>query len=462
MKDEGKERNAKLLEYLGGRRWFGEKGANVRGARIADSIPVTWRDSDEHYVVARVRVEGETPAYYQLFLRESDASYADALEDETFCRGLVDAFAAGCTFDHAGSRWVIQSETDAPFKVPADARIRLGSAEQSNSSLFVGAQAVLKLFRKVAPGVHPDLEVTRFLTTERRFLHTPALLGSIHFVDAQGPWAAGMLQELVPGATDAWTHALECARPWFESDTPDDAIPFAGEAERLGEITRRMHDALASGDKGSPFERLNADAGDLEAWTASAVATMKRAMKSARREAEADAMEAAIRAGVKGIERDAGPKIRVHGDYHLGQVLRSVTNTFLVVDFEGEPARPLEERRRPQSPLRDVAGMLRSFGYAAAVAGEEALGSGLSALGEAEVASRRERWESALREAFLNAYFRAESREPTTVLPRSRANADRLIRLFETEKAFYELQYELDHRPDWAWIPLRAIDRMRE
>ena len=446
MTGAGNERNAALLEYLGGRRWFGEKGARIRGARIADSIPVTWRDSSERFVVARARVEGDIPAYYQLFLRDGDASYTDALEDETFRRGLVDAFAAGCTFDHAGLRWVIQSETDAPFKVPADARIRPGSAEQSNTSLFVGSQAVLKLFRKVAPGVHPDIEVTRFLTIERRFLHAPALLGSIHFIDAQGPWAAGMLQELVPGAVDAWSHALECARPWFASGAPEDAIPFSGEAERLGAITREMHDALASGDKGSPFERLDADARDLDAWAASAVATMRRAMKSAKREADADAMESAIRDTVKGIERDAGAKIRVHGDYHLGQVLRSVTNAFLIVDFEGEPARPLEERRTPQSPLRDVAGMLRSFAYAAATLGKEQPGHGA-------------RWEQAMREAFLRGYFGTDSERD--VIPRSRANADRLIRLFEVEKAFYELQYEIDHRPDWAWIPLRAIETLQ-
>lgn len=446
MRDQGPEmHDAGLLEYLKARRWFGDKGAVIRGARIAEAIPVTWRDSNEHFVVARARVEGDTTVHYQLFLREGDASFTDALDDETFRRGLVDAFAAGCTFEHAGTRWVIQSETDAPFKVPADARIRLGSAEQSNTSLFVGSQAVLKLFRKIAPGVHPDLEVTRFLTIERRFLHAPALLGSIHFIDAQGAWAAGMLQELVPGATDAWAYALECARPWFESATARDPIPFAAEAGQLGAITRAMHDTLASGDQGSPFERLDAGAHDLDAWAASAVATMRRAMRSAKREGEADAMETAIRAMIRGIERDAGARIRVHGDYHLGQVLRSVTNTFLVVDFEGEPARPLEERRRPQSPLRDVAGMLRSFGYAAATLGE----------GRPEL---QERWEQAMREAFLRGYFEAASERD--VVPRARAHADRLIRLFETEKAFYELQYEIDHRPDWAWIPLRAIDRL--
>lgn len=457
-----------LLDYLPRQRWFGERSATVRTATIADAIPVEWPDAPGRFVVARARVEAGSPTHYQLFLREGDASFADALEDSAFRRGLVDAFAAGCTFTNGAARWVIQSETEAPFKVPADASITPGRAEQSNSSLFVGSQAVLKLFRKIAPGVHPDLEVTRFLTIERRFLHTPALLGSIHFIDGEGPWAAGMLQELVPGATDAWSHALDCARPWLESGDRPETPPFTGEAERIGAITRAMHDALGSGDPGSAFEPRAAEASDLDEWTDATVAMMRRALRSAKRESDAAAFERAIRATVHGMAQDAGAKIRIHGDYHLGQVLRSMTDAFLIVDFEGEPARPLEERRRPHSPLRDVAGMLRSFAYAAAVAGRSASGSRLSAFGKKEDASRGERWESTLRSAFLAGYFAGEvsapatqSREPTAILPRSRANAERLIRLFEWEKAFYELQYEVDHRPDWAWIPLRAIESLR-
>jgi maltose alpha-D-glucosyltransferase/alpha-amylase len=282
-------------------------------------------------------------------------------------------------------------------------------------------------------------------------MHTPALLGTIHFVDTEGAWAAGMLQELVPGATDGWTHALDCVRPWFERED-DSAPPFTGEAERLGAITRELHEVLASGDPGSPFAASDASSSDLAGWTDGAVATMRRALRTSKNEKDADAYERTIRDIASRVGDDAGAVIRVHGDYHLGQILRSVTNAFLVVDFEGEPSRPLEQRRAPASPFKDVAGMLRSFGYAAATLGGKA-------------AERRDAWERAVREAFLSGYFGA-NRPPTasrpSILPRSRAHADALISLFEIEKAFYELQYELDHRPDWAWIPMRAIERLAE
>ena len=475
MRDQrsGGQEDTALLEYLRGRRWFGEKGAAVSGATIADEIPVQWRDDGPRYRVARARVDGETAAHYQLFLTEGKDPFADALEQEEFARGLVDAFAAGCTFDREGVRWIIQSESEAPLKVPPDAKIRLSSAEQSNTSIVIGEQAILKLFRKVAPGVHPDLEVTRFLTIERRFLHTPALLGTIHFADREGTWAAGMLQELVPGATDAWSHALECARPWFTDAERPDTVPFVGEAERLGAITREMHETLASGDPGSPFERRAATPEDLARWTESTVAMARRALASLERAAPdsartlggAEPFIARIRENVARIGADAGAVVRIHGDYHLGQVLRSMTDAFLIVDFEGEPARPLEERRRHQSPLRDVAGMLRSFAYAAA------LGSRKSALGDEEAAYRRATWEDGIRDAFLRGYLaertqpRAERPAPRAepgILPGSSASTRRLIELFETEKAFYELQYEIDHRPDWRWIPERALRLLAE
>jgi maltokinase len=444
--------NAALLDYLRSRRWFGEKGAELRGARLVDVIPVQWDGSEERFLVARARVDAASPVFYQLFLREGDRTFGDALESDAFRRGVVEAFAGGCTLTQGHARWVIESESSAPFKVPADADIRLSKVEQSNSSVIIGSQAILKLFRRLEPGVHPDLEVTRFLTVERRFLHTPALLGTIHFVDTEGVWAAGMLQELVPGATDGWTHALSCAREWFERPG-DDPPPFVGEAERLGGITREMHEALASGDPGSPFAAAEATAADVSGWADATVAMLRRALKTARREGDAAVVEQRVRAITAAIAGDAGSKIRIHGDYHLGQVLRSVTNAFLVVDFEGEPARPLEQRRAPHSPLKDVAGMLRSFGYAAATLGGQS--------GE-----RRDIWERAVREAFLRGYF-AGNQSPASdhrppLLPRSRAHADALIALFEIEKAYYELQYELDHRPGWAWIPEAAIARLAE
>lgn len=474
----GGDESRELVAFLRSQRWFGEKARDIRSAAVLDTVPVQWAGSAARFAVARVRVETEDgPADYQLFLREDGDRYADALEDDGFRRGLVHAFATGASFQGGDARWAVESESAASFKVPADAPITLSAAEQSNSSLVIGTQAILKLFRKLTPGVHPDLEVTRFLTIERRFLHTPALLGSIHFADARGVAAAGMLQELVPGAMDGWRYALECSGAYFRSGTADDPMPFEREAEELGAVTRAMHEAMASGDPGGAFEWHAATAADVRAWTRAAAEMIDRASRSLDRAAAEQRLPsqrvdeartiAEKRLGyvewmselAGEIGSDAGGCTRVHGDYHLGQVLRSATNQFLVIDFEGEPARPLEERRRRNSPLRDVAGMLRSFSYAAAAGGQLARESSGPRRSPHEAHIRASRWERSAREAFLRGYFGAPPARHD-LLPHSRNNAARLIALFEAEKVFYELQYELDHRPDWVWIPLRGIGKL--
>jgi maltose alpha-D-glucosyltransferase/alpha-amylase len=155
------------------------------------------------------------------------------------------------------------------------------------------------------------------------------------------------------------------------------------------------------------------------------------------------------------ISDDAGRRIRHHGDYHLGQVLQTRDGDFFVIDFEGEPARPLQERRTKHSALRDVAGMMRSFAYAAATCAERARPE----LGEADAKTRAHRWERELREAFLRGYL-PEGREHPPFLPRARARLDVLLTLFETEKVLYELAYELNNRPTWVWIPLRGLVTM--
>jgi trehalose synthase-fused probable maltokinase len=461
-----------LLDTLRGKRWFGEKGRELTGAEITDTIPVQWPDSDTRYLVARVRAAtGKADSFYQLFLIDGEATYRDALEDDGFRRGLVHAFATGASFESGGARWIIESESDAPFVVPASAPIRLSTAEQSNSSVMIGSEAVLKLFRRLSPGVHPDLEVTRFLTIERRFVHTPVLLGAIHFADANGVSVAGMLQEQVPGAVDGWHYALGRAREFFAAQSTGQDVPFAEDAEQLGAVTRALHDALASGEQGSAFEMHPATEDDVRVWAQRAQAMIDRSLRSLERalsdrrfsgDAKAPATAAVERRQhyldwidrlASGIAADAGASIRVHGDYHLGQVLRSVANRFLVIDFEGEPSRPLEERRARTSPLRDVAGMLRSFSYAAAAAA-----AGAASVEEA-ARVRVTQWEQAVRAAFLRGYF-GERGGTLEILPSSRTNAGRVMSFFEAEKLFYELQYELDHRPDWVWIPLRGITEL--
>lgn len=467
----------RLAAYLSAQRWFGGKGRRIVGVAVSDAIPVRWHVSRAQFIVARAKVSTELGTeFYQLFLTEG-GELTDALEKPEFTRGLADAFQTGASFAGDGVRWIVQSETRTPLVVPPNAAIRVSKTEQTNSSVVLGDEAILKLFRKLESGVHPDVEVTRFLTSERRFAHVPALLGTIRFETADGIAVAGMMQELVPGARDGWSYALECASPYLRATDESAVLPFEKDAMQLGGVTRALHEALASGSAGSEFELDAADVDDVVLWTRKtremieeSLAALDRALSEGRVPKEQRvASRVLVRRRTQflgwlgemtaGIAADAGGNARVHGDYHLGQVLRSAAGEFLVIDFEGEPARPLQERRARQSPLRDVAGMLRSFAYAAAAGarppteGHRPLASGDHA------ASRSGRWELAIRNAFLEGYF-ARNDGNAALLPRARDNSARLIALFEAEKVFYELQYELDHRPDWIWIPLQGIAQL--
>ena len=458
--------SAELLAFLRTKRWFGDKARRVRAVTVRDSIPVEWPNSDKPFSVLRIDVEvDEGTSTYQAFIERGTGRLNDALEDPDFRRGLIDAFVRDLSFEDAGARWRFRSESKGVFVAPPGASIRLASAEQSNSSVIVDGQAILKLFRRLEAGIHPDVEVTRFLTIDRQFVHVPVLLGTVVFEDARGTTTAGMLQELVPDAVDAWTYALTTSRTWFSGRGDVDRPPFVKDAEQLGRITRALHETLATGDRGSAFERRSVDDQDLRDWTTQTTEMIRRATTSlgraiaagtiaesilarARMVAEAGArFSNTLAERTRAIGADRGAKTRTHGDYHLGQVIRSSANQFLVIDFEGEPARPLNERRAHHSPMRDVAGMLRSFAYAAAVSAAE---------GGSDTHERSRRWEQEVRDAFLRGYFDPVP-EAAGILPSQRENGERLIALFETEKIFYELQYELDHRPEWVWIPLSGI-----
>jgi maltose alpha-D-glucosyltransferase/alpha-amylase len=465
-----------LLAFLKTKRWFGDKARRIRAVTVRDSVPVEWPNSDKPFSVLRLDVEAdEGTSTYQAFIERGTGRMNDALEDPDFRRGLIDAFVQDLVFEQDAVRWRFTSEGKGTLVAPPTAVIRLSGAEQSNSSVIVDGQAILKLFRKLEPGIHPDVEVTRFLTIDRQFVNVPVLLGTVAFEDSHGTTIAGMLQELVPGAVDGWTHALRMARAFLDggqrrrtATADSDDADFGGDAEQLGIVTRALHETLASGDPGTDFERRPVGDDDLRRWTQQTTAMIDRATTSLRRAIDAgsvparalgqanavaqagDRVASRMLQGARAMGTDRGSKTRTHGDYHLGQLLRSATGQFLVIDFEGEPARPLSERRAHQSPLRDVAGMLRSFAYAAAVGAAEAGGG-------ADVGERARRWERETRDAFLRGYFREHSAGKNAILPSRRENADRLLTLFETEKIFYELQYELDHRPEWVWIPLSGI-----
>jgi maltose alpha-D-glucosyltransferase/alpha-amylase len=482
-------RSDELLGFLMRQRWFGAKGAAPTHARIMDLIPLPWADG--RYAIARVAVrDSGGDRAYQLpiavytesvprhdaviaTIRDAGRSLvlADAVHDPVFRASLADALATGTVVQAGDTRWI--AEVVSPTPRGDDSSTTIGAAEQSNTSIIIDGRAIYKLFRILTPGIHPDVEITRFLTTTAHFANTPALLAETRIETGDESITSGMVQEFLPGSKDAWAYALDRGRPYFAApanrESPNE---FVADARRLGTVTRALHDALASGAepafapeafRAEDLERaanrvrqsIRSSLSLLEAQTETGRIPATRAAEARSLVRRADDYANLIDEIVDTIGDDLGSRIRTHGDYHLGQVLRTASGDFAVIDFEGEPARPLAERRQKAPPLRDVAGMLRSIAYAAAT---------LAASVERQLdLPTRElltaRWERDVRYGFLTAYL-ARQGGNATLLPRNESNAARLLLFFEIEKSFYELAYELNNRPEWVGIPMRGIAKL--
>jgi len=478
-----------LIRFLMRQRWFGRKGSSPTHARVAELIPLPWGDGS--YAIARVAVrDAGAEREFQLPIGLRDhASTAnggviasierdgrsltlyDAVHDTSFRAQLADALAKSGSVETGSSRFVVDV-VRAGWLADGDRATTVASAEQSNTSIVIGDRAIYKLFRALTPGVHPDVEVTRFLTTTARFANTPPLLAETRIEASDVVITTGMLQEYLPGSSDAWSFALARSRPYFGAPiNRDPTNDFVVDARRLGTITRAMHDALGSGTDAAfapePFRvedlerqahRVQQSIRDslslLEAQTETGKIPGQRVAEARALVRRADHYVGFVDEIVDTVGDDLGSRIRTHGDYHLGQVLRTTNDDFMIIDFEGEPARTLEERRQKMSPLRDVAGMLRSFSYAAAtMAGEVA-----KKLEMTTRELRSARWERDVRAEFLAGYLAASARAP--LLPADETNLRALVSLFETEKAFYELSYELNNRPEWVGIPMKGIARL--
>ena len=478
-----------LIAFLQQQRWFAAKGSKLSAAALANFIVAPWGAG--RFALAHVLVRGPDGEHiYQLPLATHASVPADvpktailstapvvydAVLDPEFRLGLIKALVTGASIVGSdGAMWVAEATSPKSLALPDDVATRVGSAEQSNTSIVVGDAAIVKLFRTLKRGTHPDVEVTRFLTTRAGFTNTPALLASMRFEDGAGPMMSGMMQTLIGGATDAWAHALAKGKSYFVAGSREPANTLLDDAKRLGVVTRAMHDALASDDTDPAFAPEPATPEDLDRWSTrikgsvrDSLALLERQLASPafpkQRGAEARALVARrdhFTAWIDEIDEtlgdDLGMLIRVHGDYHLGQVLRTSSGNFAVIDFEGEPSRSLDERREKTSPLKDVAGMLRSFGYAAAtlaMAAEKSLDMPTREL-------RSARWERDVRAAFIAGYLGNADDDAPDILPEETEHVHLLIALFEAEKAFYELTYELNNRPDWAWIPMRGISKL--
>lgn len=491
-----------LIEFLQRQRWFGGKGRSLADVHVADVISLSTDAAARLLAIVRVAYRGGECERYvvPLTIRPRDGQNdlralielpgSDA--HEWICDGTGDRDVWICLYRSiAGNREltglsgslvgraVLQGhrEFSQPIKNTA-----VLSAEQSNTSVVFDRRMILKLIRKLELGCNPESEMLEFLTTQTTYRDIPDLLGVLTYDDGAEdpvPATAGVLQSFVPNAGDGWRYCLEHLAGVLEANEkaiakPAEPLPplskvvsgeFMTQLQRLGETIGRLHMALASRQEPAAFCPEPITPRDIERWQAGMMKRLKEVCHDlgSQRDCEGGLTAEEISGLEAGCSRQLADlqiliegrvvKTRHHGDLHLGQVLK-IDNGFIVIDFEGEPARSLEERRAKVSPLKDVAGMLRSFNYAAHAALKQRQPA---SAGEVRVASE---WEQAARSAFLEGYRSATKPGQVKFLPPSWQECLRVMRVYELDKALYEVRYEMRNRPDWLPIPLSWIRKM--
>lgn len=490
-----------LPRYLQSQRWYAGKAAPTQAARLLDHA--LWEGPAGHWLLAAFEAEGAgSPATYfvplTLAWEETDEEriralrpmtlakvrqqaslgvLAEAFGDERFCRQVVQAIASGTSVPT--SRGTIRFSPTRSYAQIAGAdldalAVSAPLAHSSNTVITFGQRLFLKGYRRLHRGVNPEVEMSRFLTEVARFPNCTPLAGVVEYVEPDGTATSlAILQAYAQNQGDGWTHIVQYLARFLDSRraaaeaAPDVHGACLALVQTLGLRTAELHVALARPTGDAAFDPEPATAEDFARWKrrvrTEAEAALELLARRAGQLAPAAAAEAqtllARKERVLGhIDALASPagrvmKTRHHGDLHLGQVL-VCRNDFVFIDFEGEPARPLVERRIKHSPLRDVAGMVRSFGYAARAALSE---TAVTPEDEARLAPLAAEWEIQVREAYLQAYDQAAR---SAGIYTSASDMQALIALFEIEKAFYELAYELNNRPDWARCPLEGIARL--
>ncbi len=484
-----------LRAFVERQRWFAAKACGLGIARVED-----WAALRDDPPLVLLLIRADAARYYvpvALGQPPPDAARTigpfagltlfDAHWHPDFGPCLLDAITSRRAFPSVrGSfRCAPVDPWDHPsWDLPDRAPARPHAGEQSNTSIFFDRRLILKSIRRPESGINPDFEMLRFLTNRPGFTHVPRLAGWVEYAGPGETATVALLQQFVGNTGDGWTHTLGGLGNLCEKLAGADSaaavepravepriaalgVDLLADIHELGAVTGRLHAALASDPDLPAFRPEPITGEDVRRWRGSIVQDLERltaeiGVLSARNPAARAALAPLLDARAR-IERadDLFPladgtvhKIRCHGDYHLGQVLKTA-ESFVVIDFEGEPARPVEERRAKQCPLRDVAGMLRSFDYAVHAA--------LAVRPEAERARLRpalEAWERLAVRAFLGGYGMAAGKSPERLLPQSAEVARRACAAFELEKACYELRYELNNRPDWIAIPLAGIARL--
>ncbi|WP_182086909.1 phosphotransferase [Aureimonas sp. ME7] len=467
---EGDLPSAALVEFANRQRWFAGRTERIERAEFAPIVSpfaggpeigelvVHIEGGDEQRYFLPLGAAGEGDAAFGFDAGPARGTLADGARDAAFAAQVIGWIAGGDATRGALTAHRSQAAADRLVevaKVPPS-EIKVLSGEQSNTSVGIGSLGILKFYRRLRDGEQPELELTEFLTERTGFTGAPALYGSVELRRADGASAAvAALFERVANRGDAWSVVTTDLVAVLSGGSASPERFDAGET--LGRRTGEMHAALATRTGDPAFDPEPLDAPSLkrivseareEAIEALDILSTERE-RSPELHGEIDALLAARIAiddwfsGFDGLA-GGGHRTRIHGDYHLGQVLVSGEDA-VILDFEGEPGRPLEERRAKTSPLRDVAGMLRSFDYAA-FAARDKLGEGGDAVRDAA-----DRWRDEASATFLAAWSRASGVDLT-----SDGNS-RLLDLFLIQKAFYELRYEAAMRPAWLSIPLRGI-----
>ena len=501
VKDEAflKALGNRFADFLPKKRWFGAKDDTI--ADVSFDYKIKLGDKAGTYLfVLCVTLKHAGKQQYQVPLRAAFDAEAQKIIDtmpEQVVATVCYAGGWGVVFDAAGGEGFAgallnmmenkirteqadgtvltagaTSKGENLIKRNRGAEQKMMSVEQSNTSIVIGKKMMLKIYRRVAVGKHPEVATTSFLTETAGFKNTPAYLGVVELTLADGsPLALGILQEFVANEGDGWNYTLQYLKDFFAVAQEQNLGGSCHEqylklVRRLGERTADMHKAFAKGND-DVFAPVPVKPEDLRAWKEQVNEQARKTFDTINANLDNLAGES------KTLTRDLlehwnlvtdgldtlipqyadGMKVRFHGDYHLGQVVLK-DGDFYLLDFEGEPLRPLMERQIRHSVLKDVAGMVRSFDYAAfgavlmfAVPEQRAYLIPLVA-----------DWRKQVTEAYLDSYFK--NMEGSLCLPKDREDAEKLLSLFTMEKALYEVVYELLNRPDWVSIPVNGVCRL--
>ncbi len=478
----------KFLEWLPKQRWFRSKGKTISKLRLYDFAAVPEPNAEWYLYLLEVSFVGQNPSQSEIYFVPVPATGepTDALEDSRFGKWLLDSICdqkdlplkAGSISFHMTDRF------PDTLRALSDKNIHRMRVEQSNTSVVFGDQMILKVMRKIESGESPESEMLSFLT-ERKCDFIPALYAVIRYEwETEGVASLALGQSFVANQGDGWSYVLKVLESVYERTLSGNASEsewsdvFQKELEphllrvaELGKTTAQLHLNLASDSIVSNFKPEVISWDDVQNWIKRYHELLNQVLYAVKKnitdlEQGRTPLTAVLESEflLKNKVKDLGllaeervEKIRYHGDFHLGQIL-DASGRFIIFDFEGEPLRTLEERKMKHSPLRDVAGMLRSFDYAAHVSAEQYLKKhqkhGKQAVRLSEL------WEDRVREIFLEHYLNECLSGRARFVTESKEKTLRLISVFELEKAIYELYYELNNRPDWVAVPAQGIHRI--